>query len=76
MPPEDPRRVSASPFPGLEPDPIVYPPRPVSLENPSLLTKLATGERSRLWMIAGGVLSILIGVLPAIGMGSGTRTSR
>lgn len=64
---EDPRRVSASPFPALEPDALVLPPKPDMLNDPSLLTRLTTGERSRLWLIAGGVLSILLGVLPAVG---------
>jgi hypothetical protein len=66
MPPDDPRRLSASPFPALEPDPMELPLRPLSLEHPSLLTRLTTNDRDRLWLLAGGALCILIGVLPSV----------
>lgn len=67
MPPEDPRAVSASPFPGLEPEPIDLPERPAWESNPSLLVRLTTNDRHRLWMLASGAVCILIGVLPTIG---------
>ncbi len=60
---------NASVFPALEPEPLVLPtPRPVN----SLLHRLTTGERSRVWMIAGGVLCILLGLLPPA-KGTGPR---
>ena len=72
MAPDDSRRVSASPFPGLEPEPMDLPARPSWEEHPSLLTRLTTNDRHRLWMLAGGVLCLLLGVLPAVG-GSSRR---
>jgi hypothetical protein len=71
-PPTEPGRVNASVFPELEPAPLVLrdaPPR----ENRSLRTRLATGEKSRLWMIVVGAICILIGLL--CGSGSTRRES-
>jgi hypothetical protein len=54
---------SASVFPALEPEPLVLP----ELRAPeSALSRLATGEHSRLWMIAGGAACVLVGLLPAV----------
>lgn len=69
-PPTEPGRVNASVFPELEPAPLILrdaPPR----ENRSLLTRLAIGEKSRLWMIVVGAICILIGLL--CGSGSTRR---
>lgn len=52
---------SASVFAGLEPPPLRLPER---VESPSLLEQWATDERARLWLIAGGALCVLIGLLP------------
>lgn len=61
-PPSDPGRVNASVFPELEPEPILLRDAPPK-ENRSLLARLATGERSRLWMIVLGAVCVLIGLL-------------
>lgn len=73
MAPEDPRQVSASPFPGLEPEPIELPPRPSWESDPSMLVRLTTNDRHRLWLLAGAGVCILIGVLPAVGGGRAGR---
>lgn len=58
----DSRLASASIYPALEPPPLrIAERRPVE----STLERLATGERSRLWLIAGGALCVLLGLLPA-----------
>lgn len=57
----DPSTTTASVFPALEPGPAHDPPR---VENTSLLSRWATGERSRLWLIAAGALLTLIGIMP------------
>jgi hypothetical protein len=62
----DPLDTSASPFPALEPEPLVLPPKPRPDTAPSLLTRLTTDDRHRLWLIAAGVVCILIGVLPPL----------
>lgn len=54
-------RSSASVFPALEP-PAVEPIRQRTVD--SKLSRWATGETSRLWMIAGGAFLVLIGLLP------------
>lgn len=48
-------------FASLEPGPVDLPPR---REVRSLLARLATGERTRPWLIAVGALSVLVGLLP------------
>jgi hypothetical protein len=60
----DPAHQSAAVFPLLEPEPPALPEMP-RLNDRSLLGRLATGERSRLWMIGGGAFCVLLGVLPA-----------
>lgn len=55
----------ASVFGALEPGAVSLPEPP---EESSVLARLATGERSRLWLLAGSSLLVLIGLLP-----SGTR---
>lgn len=52
----------ASVFASLEPDPLVLPEAPT---GSSLLARLATGERSRLWLLAASAMLVLIGLLPA-----------
>jgi hypothetical protein len=61
MPGFSPMRASASVFPALEPPVLKLPEREVER---SALAKLATGERSRLWLIAAGSLCVLVGLLP------------
>jgi hypothetical protein len=61
-PPSDPGRASASVFPELEPEPLFLRDAPPK-ENRSLLARLATGDRSRLWMIVLGAVCVLIGLL-------------
>jgi hypothetical protein len=53
---------SASVFPSLEPPPLVLPER--DAVDRSLLERWALDDSSRLWLIAGGALCILIGLLP------------
>ncbi len=62
----DPGRTNASPFPSLEPDPLRLPERSPLQEHPSILLKLTTSDHHRLWLIAGGVLCTLIGLLPPV----------
>lgn len=50
-----------SPFPALEPDP---PPETHRLVPDTLLQRWTTGERSRLWLLAGGAFCILLGLIP------------
>lgn len=53
--------VAASPFAGLEPEPLVLPSRePVR----STLQRLTTSDATRPWLMAGGVLCLLLGLLP------------
>lgn len=52
---------NASVFPALEPPPLQLQPK---RQVDSLLRRLATGETTRLWLIAGGAACVLIGVLP------------
>lgn len=58
----DTRTASISVFPALEPEPLHLGERK---KVESRLARLATGEKSRLWMIAGGSLCVLVGLLPA-----------
>ena len=54
-------RSNASVFPALEPPPTI----PIERQTvDSTLAKWATDDRTRLWMIAGGVLLVLVGLLP------------
>jgi hypothetical protein len=57
----DPALRGASVFPPLEPPPLRVEPR---LRVDSLLSRLATGEQSRLWMLVAGSVCVLLGVLP------------
>jgi len=52
---------SASVFPQLEPPPIELPGR---RRVGSLLERLATDERTRLWLIVAGGVCVLVGLLP------------
>jgi hypothetical protein len=52
---------SGSPFHGFEPE---YPPEPPRPEPPSLLARLAMGDRSRLVLIAVSAMCLLLGLLP------------
>jgi hypothetical protein len=61
----DPTGVSASIFPHLEPAPPVLPGKPVVTARSSILARWTINDRTRLWMLAGGVLCVLIGLLPA-----------
>lgn len=60
----DPARSSASVFPELEPGPVKLPEKPAVTERSSLLSRWAIDDSLRLWMLAGGMLCVLIGVLP------------
>lgn len=54
---------SASVFTNLEPPPLQLPQRPQ--RQMSLLEKWTSDDHSRLWLLGGGSLMILIGLLPA-----------
>jgi hypothetical protein len=54
--------VDASVFPALEPPPLVL---PAPMQTRSMLTKLATQDATRLWLLAGSAVLILVGLLPA-----------
>lgn len=60
----DPGVTNASVFPDLEPEPVKIPERPVINESSSLLTRWTTHEKWRLWLLAGGMLCVMIGLLP------------
>jgi len=62
----EPGRTSASPFPMLEPEPLEMPARARLHEKPSLLMRLTTDDHHRLWMLAGGMVCMLIGLLPPV----------
>ncbi len=62
----------ASVFPALEPE--FRTPRPRS-QPQSVLQRWATDERARLWLIAAGAVSMLIGLLPAATKRSATPVS-
>lgn len=55
-------RTSASVFPALEPPALTTPER---TSPNSRLYRWSMGERSRLWLIAGGALLVMVGLLPA-----------
>jgi len=57
----------ASVFPALEPEFAAPGPR---ARPRSLLQRWATDERARLWLIAGGALCVLLGLLPAARRGA------
>ncbi len=61
---EDPGLASASIFEKLEPALPAMPEEPAHHADRSMLAKLATGQPSRLWILAGGAVCVLIGVLP------------
>ncbi len=62
---EDPGLASASIFARLEPTaPAAMPAEPAHRARRSRLAGLSTGQPSRLWMLAGGAVCVLIGVLP------------
>ena len=56
-----PASLPATVFSQLEPDPV---PAPILDRSASTLSKLATGERSRLWLIAIGAVLVLVGIMP------------
>ena len=61
-PMSDPTAKDASVFPALEPDPLEIDPRaPVD----SALSRMARDDRTRLLMVIGGAVAVLIGVLPS-----------
>lgn len=62
--PGDPAIVSASVFPSLEPPALRLVPTPDFKAGESTLERWTTDEKVRVWMLAGGVLSILVGLLP------------
>jgi hypothetical protein len=49
-------------FPSLEPPPLTLPGRN---KSQSTLERLSTNDHSRLWLIAAGAASVLIGLFPA-----------
>ncbi|MBY0311483.1 MAG: hypothetical protein K2W85_05395 [Phycisphaerales bacterium] len=61
----EPGNTSASVFADLEPPPPVLPEKPVVSERSSILARWTINDRTRLWLLAGGVLCVLIGLLPA-----------
>lgn len=60
----DPGLASASVFALLEPEPLTPPEPPRHREDRSRLGTWATGERSRLWLLAAGGLGVLLGLMP------------
>jgi hypothetical protein len=64
-PRSDPSTLSASVFPHLEPAPAELPGKPAVTVRSSILARWTIDEHTRLWLLAGGVLSILVGLLPA-----------
>jgi hypothetical protein len=58
-------RASASVFAMLEPKPRTPPAPPAWTVSRSHLARWATAERSRLWLLAGGALGVMLGLLPA-----------
>lgn len=69
-------RASASVFEMLEPPLPGMPPEPGHRAQRSMLARLATGHPSRLWLIAGGALAVLLGVLPPAGRSRRARAER
>lgn len=64
LPAPDPSRASASIFPALEPEPLRLVESPDFASRASLLERWTTDDQVRLWLLAGGVLALLMGVLP------------
>jgi hypothetical protein len=62
----EPGRTNASPFPSLEPDPLQLPDRLPLQKHPSMLLRLTTNDHQRLWLMAAGVVCMLIGLLPPV----------
>lgn len=60
----DPGLASASVFALLEPEPHTPPEPPAHRVERSRLAQWATGERSRLWLLAAGGLGVLLGLMP------------
>ena len=56
--------VTASVFERLEPLPLTRPEPPAFRTERSRLARWATGEQSRLWLLGGGALCVLIGMMP------------
>lgn len=54
-------RATAAIFSGLEPGELRLPER---TRPPSVLQRWTTGNRSRTWLIAGGAICLLLGLLP------------
>lgn len=54
--------LEASIFPALEPPPLR---EPAQFETPSTLARLASNDATRIWLLAGGAVLILVGLLPA-----------
>ncbi len=63
-PRRDPTNVSAAVFGQLEPEALDLPPMPVVSARSSILARWTIDEHTRLWLLAAGVLSVLIGLLP------------
>ncbi len=61
---QDPTGVSASIFPHLEPAAPTLPGKPIVTARSSILARWTINDHTRLWMLAGGVLCVLIGLLP------------
>lgn len=64
-PKPEPSNVSASIFPHLEPPQPASIPRPAITERSSILTRWSTDDKTRVWLFAGGLICIMIGLLPA-----------
>lgn len=56
------RSQDLSVFPGLEPPPVQL---PEFHPTPSTLSRLVTDHKTRGWMILGGAVCVLVGLLPA-----------
>jgi len=57
------KKPAADVYASLEPPPLVLPEKPERGE-PSRLERWATEDSSRLWLIAAGVMCVLVGILP------------
>jgi len=65
LPVADPSRINANIFPTLEPEPLRLVEKPDLDTRASTLERWTTDDRLRLWLLAGGVLCLLVGILPA-----------
>lgn len=63
--PPDPGKHSASVFPSLEPGAVRELAHPASNRRVSALERWSTNAQTRLWILALGVMCVLIGLLPA-----------